>query len=271
MSRVESCLIRKLVATARVVAIAGYLAMMGAACGADDIDRARPACDGGLLGGVPLDGYWEGWCGRHGMGSKFESHESYGTMANNTTAATKMDLGTEGWFECEVYYDSEIHPGDGGGQHLIGVFSQSAKRAGPFDPDLDFDELSGWLRLDFAVREDELLGVIYQDSGDLATRTFRTGDYPFKAWRSWAKLRVEWRQSDDRIELTVNGDRSEHPIAGGLNPIGNILLVGNMDTNRGERCEGENDPCGLVGKVRFRNFSWGRESLPVPERVGITP
>jgi hypothetical protein len=39
--------------------------------------------------------------------------------------------------------------------------------------------------------------------------------------------------------------------------VGNLLFVGNMDTNRGDRCRSENNPCGTVGKIRYRNFRWG--------------
>jgi hypothetical protein len=190
------------------------------------------------------------------MGTKFESHGEYGTMANNTNAGVKMDRGTHGWYSCEIYYDTAIHPGEGGGQHLIGVMSQSARQAGPYDPNFDYENLDGWLRLDFGVRENELHGVVYQDSD--TRRTFETGVYELRAWRRWAPLRVEWEQFDDRVEFNINGQRSSHAIARGLNPIGNLLFVGNMDRNTGERCRGENDPCGLVGKVRYRNFRWGR-------------
>jgi hypothetical protein len=127
------------------------------------------------------------------------------------------------------------------------------------------------LRLDFGVREDRLQGVLYQSTGDPATATLRTGSYEFKAWRNWATLDVEWEQFDDRIRLLINGVWSEHPIARGRNPIGNILFVGNIDTNRGERCDGEHDPCGLIGKVRFRNFRWGAGRPSESSRAGVTP
>ena len=60
--------------------------------------------------------------------------------------------------------------------------------------------------------------------------------------------------ADDQDSLEKKTDIA---IARGLNPIGNLLSVGNMDTNRGDRCRGDHDPCGLLGKVRYRNFQWG--------------
>ena len=216
-------------------------------------DPPPPIGETGLAGGKQI---WDGfWLGRHPEGVKYGRANGYQWMANNTLAVRKMGQGTRGWFSCEIYYDTEIHPGEGGGQHVIGVQSQTAKQAGPYDPTLDYTNLDGWLRLDFGVRENQINGVIYQDSGD--RRTFRTGSYEFRAWKRWAELRVEWEQFDDRIEININGNRSSHAIARGLNPIGNLLSVGNMDTNRGDRCRGDHDPCGLLGKVRYRNFQWG--------------
>jgi hypothetical protein len=215
-----------------------------------------PPGEPGLVGGNALSGFWGGWAGRHRMGTRFESHGSYGTMSNNTNAGTRMGLGERGWFECEIYYDTEIHPGEGGGQHLIGVFSQSASRAGPYDPSLDHIHLTGFLRLDLAVRENQLYGVIYEEIDGRIT-TFAIGTYDFVAWHRWAPLRVEWEQQGTRLWLSINGDESVHTVRADANPIGNLLFVGNMDRNSGERCVGANDPCGLLGEVRFRDFRWG--------------
>ncbi|MGD8396668.1 MAG: hypothetical protein PVF43_14460, partial [Candidatus Eiseniibacteriota bacterium] len=222
----------------------------------EDPPTPPPPGTSGLLGGFELSGIWEGWVARHRMGEKFDDYGSYGTMSNNTNAATKIDEGKSGWFSCDIYYDTTIHPGEGGGQHLIGLFSQSAKRAGPYDPAFDYDELTGWVRLDFAVRNEELALVMFEER-DGGLRSWQIGLIPFVAFKQWASLHVEWEQTDTRIRWTINDRSFTTDVSPGRNPVGNLLFIGNMDRNSGDRCTGENDPCGLLGEVRFRNFRWG--------------
>jgi hypothetical protein len=172
-----------------------------------------------------------------------------------------MGLAERGFVEFEVYYDTEIHPGYGGGQHLFAVSSQNAPQAGPYDPEIP--HLNGWYKVDFSPREsDQLRGVLYYDSDPGAGVTLSTiflGTWPLRAWRTWGHLRVEWEQSPQRTLLRVNGRQVEVPAFNGMSPLGNLLVVGNMDRNSGERCVGyPRDPCGTLGKIRYRGFQWGR-------------
>jgi hypothetical protein len=215
--------------------------------------------DTGLAGGKVLTGFWDKWLGRHAMGDRFESEGqgAYGTMANNTNGAVKMpgpgNPGTlRGSFAVDVYFDTRIPPGEGGGQHLIGLCSQTAKRAGPYDPDLDYDNLTGWLRLDFGVRSDHLRCVVYEGGHG----TDEIGRIPFQAWRQWDQLSVSWEQDSQEVRFMVNGRAMSYRHHGDRNPIGNMIVVGNMDKNYGDRCRGDNDPCGLLGVVRYRSIRW---------------
>lgn len=226
------------------------------------VDPPETPGDSGLLGGVPLTGWWGDppWLarGNGGMGEKFFSRSGYGEMANNTNAALKLpgkgNPGwTKGWFEIDVYIDQDYWP-SGGGQHLLGLMSQTAPQAGPYDPALP--NLDGWLRLDLSIRYQALRLVIYQDS--ITRRTFTLADIPFHGLEEWDTIRVEWEQHSESVAFLVNGRALDATIAVGLNPIGNELVVGNMDTNRGSRCRGDHDPCGLTGRVRYRNLSYGQ-------------
>ena len=224
--------------------------------------------DSGLAGEDELGDCWKNWMGRHRMGEKFGCGDGYAWMGNNTNAGMKITgKGNKGclsgWMECEIYYDTTIHPGEGGGQHLLGIMSQAASRTGAYDPDPDLDHtvgegdpFEGWIRLDFGVRENRLNAVVYEGDGH---GTKEVGTIPFVAWKQWATLRVEWEQDDSRVRFKVNDRQMSYTHHGGRNPIGNLLFIGNMDRNYGDRCRGENDPCGLLGQVRYRNFRFGRD------------
>jgi hypothetical protein len=224
--------------------------------------------DSGLAGEDELSDCWKNWMGRHRMGEKFGCGDGYAWMGNNTNAGMKIaGKGNKGWLsgwmECEIYYDTSIHPGQGGGQHVLGIMSQAASRAGAYDPDPDLDHtvgdgdpFEGWIRLDFGVRENKLNAVVYEGDGH---GTKEVGTIPFVAWNEWATLRVEWEQDDSRVRFKINGRQMSYTHHGGRNPIGNLIFVGNMDRNYGERCRGDDDPCGLLGKVRYRNVRVGRD------------
>jgi hypothetical protein len=223
-----------------------------------------PTGNTGLAGGVELSGWWDGWLarGNGGMGNykpaKFFDHGDYGEMRNNTNACKKLPGEghpgwSRGWFEIDIRISGQDFWPGGGGQHIIGMMSQSAPQAGPYDPAIP--NLNGWLRLDFGVREDALQPTIYQDG---EPKTFNpTGQIPFDCLGQWKTLRVEWEQRGDRVEFVINGRSFTARTQPGLNPIGNLLVVGNMDTNRGARCRGDHDPCGLIGRVGYRNLSFG--------------
>jgi hypothetical protein len=202
------------------------------------------------------------------MGEKFFDGLNHGEMENNTNAAVKLpgpgNAGwTTGWFEIDIMLTGQSEPPCCGGQHLLSLMSNSARQAGPYDPELPHGRpLEQWLRLDFGARDNYVQPVIYQRDDDRPT--FQLGGRVSLAFRDqWARLRVEWEQHEDHVIFTINGSERRADIASGLLPIGNLLFVGNMDqywgTGEGERCKDVGyQPCGMTGRVWYANLRYGR-------------
>lgn len=212
----------------------------------------------GPLGGDACSGFWDGWYADDA--TKFRTGPGYGIMLQNVNAATKMGLGLRGFVEFDAWHESD---GCGGGQHLFYIASQTPPNIGPYDPALP--NANGQYRIDFSVRTGKLYGVIYYDedptSGvDGTAVAMPNPTWSFLAYRAWAHVRVEWEQTTTQTKIRVNGQERVFPTPRAMNPLGNLLVVGNMDVNRdATRCANcGHNPCGSLGENRFRNFQRGR-------------
>jgi len=58
----------------------------------------------------------------------------------------------------------------------------------------------------------------------------------------WGSIDVSWRQSDGRLEVTINGERHVYSLLAGSPPMGKYVYVGNMD--------------GVPGEIDFRGLTW---------------
>jgi hypothetical protein len=227
------------------------------------IPPPSPPLPTGLTGGDALAGFWTGWRGRHDY--KFLTGSDYGAMGNNTLGVRVIDLGSAGIVEFDVYYDTANPPGDVGGQHLFSIASHTYCQGGPCIPSLGNQSCGspctdGWTRLDFGIydRGTRVRPTMYHHGAGVAVTVNGTKGV-VDAWKKWAHVKVEFRQTAGRVEATINGVRSTYTVAAGALPMGKLLVVGNVDRYEGDRCTNVGfDPCGCTGSIRFKNFRFTR-------------
>jgi hypothetical protein len=227
---------------------------------------AFPHSDENLVGGDDLSDFWEGWRGRDRAKVVTLPGNTSGAMQANTKALTEIDLGLEGFMECEFRY-VKFRPGDdfrGGGQHLLAIQSQTSCNVPCLEEHQGIpDELEGWCRIDLGTRTDSIRPTIYTKKSGVH-REFAGQTTPATPGDgAWHRLRLAWKQDAGRIRvwLRIDGEERETNVTlpSGLNPAGRLLVIGNMDLNSGQsRCGSPDAVCGMLGEIQFRAWSAGR-------------
>jgi hypothetical protein len=190
-----------------------------------------PDGDIAVGGYVYQEGFWRGW--RADSQRNYTEVDGHGAMGTNASAIRYIgaDEDGAGSFSFKVFFNHADQMNLFGGRHLAGVASNSLAfrprdadgRRYPWDTTrIDLDRPS----------DGRIRGHLYSWIGDELYEETYWYSVPFELGQ-WAQVNLQWRQTGDRLEITVNGDSHTFNLLPRAPKLGTYLYFGNMDNITG--------------------------------------
>jgi len=190
-----------------------------------------PDGDIAVGGYVFQEGFWRGW--RADSRRNYTEVNGHGAMGTNASAIRYIgaDQDGAGRYSFRVKFNHADQMNLFGGRHLAGVASNSLA----FRPYDDDGRRYPWdtTRIDLDRPSDgRIRGHLYSWIGDELYEEVYWFRVPF-ALGEWGNVDLQWRQTGDRLVITVNGDSHTFNLLPGAPMLGSYLYLGNMDNITG--------------------------------------
>jgi len=211
----------------------------------DDNDQPPPPPvdpDGDIaVGGyVFQEGFWRGW--RADSRRNYTEVNGHGAMGTNASAIRYIgaDQDGAGRYSFRVKFNHADQMNLFGGRHLAGVASNSLA----FRPRDEDGRRYPWdtTRIDLDRPSDgRIRGHLYSWIGDELYEEIHWFSVPFRLGE-WGNVDLQWRQTGDRLMITVNGASHTFNLLPGSPNLGTYLYLGNMDN--------------ITGVIEFDNITY---------------